>query len=83
MKEASVIAIGKGLVVLLDSFHINKDKRLYKTIYNDFYTYYFKLITLNNYYNLAIYSENKNRNNINIVTIGKLKNTFSNEKQRN
>lgn len=43
MKEASVIAIGKGLVVLLDSFHINKDKGLYKTIYNDFYTYYFKL----------------------------------------
>lgn len=41
IKEAFVKAIGKGLVVTLDSFHIKKDKGLYKTIYNNFYTYYF------------------------------------------
>ncbi|MCU5105991.1 4'-phosphopantetheinyl transferase superfamily protein [Bacillus cereus] len=78
MKEAFVKALGKGLEVSLDSFHIKKDKGLYKTIYNDFYTYYFKLINLDNLYKLAVCSENEDIKNINIeiVTINKLKNIF-------
>ncbi|MCU4757478.1 hypothetical protein OCA26_15280 [Bacillus cereus] len=53
---------------------------MYKNIYNDFYTYYFKLINLENRYKLAVCSEKEDINNIEIVTIDKLKNIFLKEK---